>query len=133
MEFAKGGLPAIGNSMSNEFKSSRYPAVIFDGDLANDELNCSDFVDMVDWSSLGLNLLDQDLPGSEGHTTGSSLTPGNPSPDVHETQNGYVSELDISNVEADGAPPKQSNDTDTISEYFGKALLNVQSDNARYE
>ncbi|KAI0435633.1 hypothetical protein F4803DRAFT_557798 [Xylaria telfairii] len=101
--------------MSNEFTTSRYPAVVIDGDLVNDELNCSDFVDMVDWSSLGLNLMEQDVSRPERHTDRSSLTPGNPSPDVHETQNGYVSELDISNVEANGTPPKQPNDAETIN------------------
>ncbi|KAI0452932.1 hypothetical protein F5B21DRAFT_481595 [Xylaria acuta] len=104
--------------MSNEFGASRCSAIVFDGHLANDELNCSDFLDMVDWSSLGLNLLDEDLKdlsGPERHMKDSNLIHANPSADVHETQNGYVSELDISNVEADGTPSKQPSDGDTIN------------------
>ncbi|KAI1745240.1 hypothetical protein F4680DRAFT_455561 [Xylaria scruposa] len=99
--------------MSDEFGSSHCSTI--DGHLANDELNCSDFLDMVDWGSLGLNLLDENLPGPEGQMKDSSLTRANPSVNVLETQNGYVSELDISTMEADGSPPNQSNYNDNIN------------------
>ncbi|KAI0192339.1 hypothetical protein EV127DRAFT_406866 [Xylaria flabelliformis] len=98
--------------MSDEFGSSHCSAS--DGHLPNDELNCSDFLDMVDWDSLGLNLLDEDLTGPEGQMKDSSLTRANLSVDVLDTQNGYVSELDISTMEADGSLPNQSSDNDTI-------------------
>ncbi|KAI1754844.1 hypothetical protein F4782DRAFT_463289 [Xylaria castorea] len=101
--------------MSNEFGPSHGSAIVFDGHLAHDELNCSDFLDMVDWSSLGLNLLNEDLTGPERHTKDSNLAHANPSADVHETQDGYVSELDLSTVEADGTPLKQSSDHDTTN------------------
>ncbi|RYC57136.1 hypothetical protein CHU98_g9070 [Xylaria longipes] len=114
-DFAKECVPVNGNGMSNEFGTGHCPAVVFDVHLANDDLDCVDFSDMVDWSSLGLNLLDEDLPGPERHAKDSSLTHANPSADVHEIQNGYVSELDISNVEADDTPPTQSGDNDAIN------------------
>ncbi|KAI0555638.1 hypothetical protein F4679DRAFT_519291 [Xylaria curta] len=101
--------------MSDEFGSSHRSIIAFDGHLANDELNCSDFLDMVDWGSLGLNLLDEDLPGPERQMKDSSLTHANPSADVLETQTGYVSDLDVSTIETDGTSPQQSSDNDTIN------------------
>ncbi|KAI0860218.1 hypothetical protein F4860DRAFT_223880 [Xylaria cubensis] len=112
MNFAKGCIQVNDNKMSDGFGSSHCSAI--DGHLLNDELNCSDFLDMVDWDSLGLNLSDEDLIGPERQMKDSSLTRANPSVDVLETQNGYVSELDISTMEADGSLPNQSSDNDTI-------------------
>ncbi|TRX92277.1 hypothetical protein FHL15_006892 [Xylaria flabelliformis] len=122
VNFAKGRIQVNDNNkMSDDFRSSH--CSIVDGHLANDELNCSDFLDMVDWGSLGLNLLDEDLTGPEGQMNDSSLTHANLSADVLETQNGYVSELDISTMEADGSPPNKSSDNDTITTFTSLVLF----------
>ncbi|KAJ8119169.1 hypothetical protein ONZ43_g3838 [Nemania bipapillata] len=119
--------------MSSDFGTSPYSAILLDGHPINDELNCSDFVDMVDWSSLGLNVLDDDFPKPERHMKGSSLTHADPSADVHETQTGYASELDISNMEADGTPSKSKpsgvdealnmNDPETLATFTSLVLF----------
>ncbi|KAI0469196.1 hypothetical protein F4859DRAFT_505513 [Xylaria cf. heliscus] len=78
--------------MSNEYGTSYYSEILFGGQLASDELN-SDFADMVDWGSVGPNLLDEDLPAPERHIKESSLIHAYPSANVHETQNGDTDTL----------------------------------------
>lgn len=102
--------------MSYEPGTNHCSAAVFDGHLANDDTNGSDFSDMVDWGSLGLDLLGGDLPGPERHLMKDpTVTHVISSADLHETQNGYVSELDISNVEADGNSPRPPSGNDTIN------------------
>ncbi|KAJ8130176.1 hypothetical protein O1611_g3451 [Lasiodiplodia mahajangana] len=100
--------------MSNKFGTSHSSNVVFGGHLANDDVNYSDFSDMVDWSNPGLDVLGEHLPEPPGHMRDSSLAHGDASADIHDIRNGYVSELDISNVEADGVP-EQSSENDTIN------------------
>ncbi|KAI0109046.1 hypothetical protein GGR51DRAFT_514136 [Nemania sp. FL0031] len=81
--------------MSNEYGTSHCANSVFDGD----EIDCSDFSDMMYWTE---------------HMRDLGLTHANASADIHDTHNGYVSELDISNAEADSIS-NQPSDNDTIN------------------